>query len=648
MLLHPVQARLDELLHPAHFLLVAGEDEPVGIDGPTEDGPALVVALLRFGEGRGHRIDPRENFLGGEDVGAELGKAVHVTLAEVSVVEEAAIPGEFLVVELRPEPVFGQPPLFSVGVAEAQVPIPDRVGPHLAAAILVIKNGEAKTIHVLRHLGEQVVVDEGVHIEESTIALGRVAEVRAVKRSLQLIEMILQPRFLHGGDFIRVRFHEVELVGPRGPEVFLVLHRIVFVAIDGVAVHKRQAGGSKAQVVRVDGRDPAAAAGPGTEAAGRGGGREETFRVAGKTTRAGGEAGAGVLRDHARTVTFAAHRATAGVGVVLLENIAAGHVWLRHVLRLELGDVHALLAALDPFLEHIHACVVATRELAAGAVHEDLDKLRAWRPVPHVGVQFVGEHVTQERLVGVGRVEHPVAVRRQAEQRHRRRITRGVDGLYGEGVLGITQRSAPAHIEQRAPREAGGLRERRAFPARLDELHRALDARLAAEIGAKGVHDDERQIGGELGEILVQQCEHLGPRRARCSVFGKQLHPQEHRVGDEQWRGVARRSFIRLAAVQRVAQDRTLRRGEPHGDIAAIRAARRGKRDGAGRVLRFLGRERGRAQQGEDEQQHALHGAVGAVAVFETAQIQFGIHRGNVLVTGKVSGNAPPLAKAKM
>lgn len=128
--------------------------------GHAEDRPAGEIALLRLLEMGGQLVNAREHAGGVEDIGAERGPAIHVTLREIRVFKEPPVPGVFRVVPLRPEPVLGFPAFARGGIAEGEVHVPD--GFHLdpATAILLVKRAETKSIHVLGRLDHQVVVDE--------------------------------------------------------------------------------------------------------------------------------------------------------------------------------------------------------------------------------------------------------------------------------------------------------------------------------------------------------------------------------------------------------------------------------------------------------------------------------------------------------
>ncbi len=240
----------------------------------------------------------------------------------------------------------------------------------------------------------------------------------------------------------------------------------------------------------------------------------------------------------------------------------------------KLGDVHPRLATLDPFLEDIDARVITTAEFGAGAVDEDLDELRARRPMPHRAVPFVGDHVAHERLVGIRRVKNPVGVGRKPEDGHGRWITFAVEGLYGEGAFRIAQRGASADVEQCPHGEGDRLIEAGSRPFVLDELQSPLGLLVVRDAGAKGVHDDQRQVGIERGEVVVEQRVRLCAGRAWRSVRRENFHAHEQGVGNLQRSRVGRRILARHRAVQRVTKHRrAVAGGEMQDDVGGVSAA---------------------------------------------------------------------------
>src|SRR6476659_142914 len=93
-----------------------------------------------------------------EAISSTRARTVAVLRTFVRNFEQAAVPGVFAVIELRPEPVFGYPSLFAVRIAKAQVPIPNRIRLDLSAPVLVKKNAEAKPIHILTRFNNQVII----------------------------------------------------------------------------------------------------------------------------------------------------------------------------------------------------------------------------------------------------------------------------------------------------------------------------------------------------------------------------------------------------------------------------------------------------------------------------------------------------------
>ena len=75
---------------------------------------------------------------------------------EASGAPESRLP----VIELWPVPILGQLTLFAVGVAEAEIPVPDGLHLQLAAAVLRVVGAETEAVDVLGQLHQQMVVDK--------------------------------------------------------------------------------------------------------------------------------------------------------------------------------------------------------------------------------------------------------------------------------------------------------------------------------------------------------------------------------------------------------------------------------------------------------------------------------------------------------
>ena len=93
---------------------------------------------------------------------------------------------------------------------------------------------------------------------------------------------------------------------------------------------------------------------------------------------------------------------------------------LRFVLWFQIGDVHPMFAALNPFEQNVNPDIVAPVQFAAALIHEHLNQFRPRRPMPHLLVELVGDDVAQQRLVGIRRVKHPVRIGRMKVRSTRR------------------------------------------------------------------------------------------------------------------------------------------------------------------------------------------------------------------------------------
>ena len=214
-MIDPIETRIDPLGHPLHFVVVTGANKPVGRDGAPQNGPALEITLLRFGEQRGQLIDSNKDCFGGEHRFAQFCPTIDVSLGEIRVFKQSSEPRVLLIIELRPEPFLCQPPLLAVRIAKTQVPIPNRSHPDPALAIFVIKGAEAKTIHVLGRFHNDVMVNKRRCIEERSIPTRAISKLRPIERHFGFVHIIFQPRFLHTREFIRLRVYKEKLIAEK-------------------------------------------------------------------------------------------------------------------------------------------------------------------------------------------------------------------------------------------------------------------------------------------------------------------------------------------------------------------------------------------------------------------------------------------------
>ena len=171
--------------------------------------------------------------------------------------------------------------------------------------------------------------------------------------------------------------------------------------------------------------------------------------------------------------------------------------------------------------------------------------------MPHLAVQFVGEHVAHERLVRIRRVEDPVRVGRQAENGDGRGVALSVDGFEGEGILWVTQRRTAANVDPAGTGKIQRAGKLGAIVPAIDELHGAFDLFLMHDIGAEGVHEHERKVGTEVQQLVLEQRVNRGGAAA-WPLFADRLDPHKRRVADQQRHGIGRGGFTRFRAVQRV------------------------------------------------------------------------------------------------
>src|SRR6185436_16079458 len=155
---------------------------------------------------------------------------------------------------------------------------------------------------------------------------------------------------------------------------------------------------------------------------------------------------------------------SAGHGaMVAFEDVAAGNIRLGVVLGTELGDVHAVLAALDFFYEHVDAEVVPCRQWHVAPGQEELDEPRAGRVAAHLVAQFEGQRVADERFVLIRGVEDPVGFGREAEWREFELVAIAIARLESHGGLRQAQGGVAAALDITLAVEVGGTAKRRAL-----------------------------------------------------------------------------------------------------------------------------------------------------------------------------------------
>src|SRR6185295_9486055 len=132
--------------------------------------------------------------------------------------------------QMRPQPILRQPALFGVRIAETQIPIPNGVSLGSSASVFVVENAEAISIHILRCLRNQMIINKGIGVDVGAIPLRRITKVRPIENSLKFIEMTFQPGFLDRSNFIRPGLDEVKLIRARCLEAVLLLERVNFIA----------------------------------------------------------------------------------------------------------------------------------------------------------------------------------------------------------------------------------------------------------------------------------------------------------------------------------------------------------------------------------------------------------------------------------
>ena len=171
------------------FVAEAFTDKGIRPYVSAQDAPALKISRLGFVEQSRQLIDSGHDFDNRKLVGAQLAPSVHIPLSKVRILKKPPEPGVLPIVELGPVPSFGVEPVARVGIAKAQVPVPDRAHLQPAAAVLVVKGAEAKPIDILGELDQEVVVDERIRIDIGRVTGLGVLEIIAVEDLLEFVDI---------------------------------------------------------------------------------------------------------------------------------------------------------------------------------------------------------------------------------------------------------------------------------------------------------------------------------------------------------------------------------------------------------------------------------------------------------------------------
>ena len=187
--------------------------------------------------------------------------------------------------------------------------------------------------------------------------------------------------------------------------------------------------------------------------------------------------------------------------------------------------------------------------------------------MPEVAAQLMREGiVNHHRVEGVRRVENPVGIRRQAQQREVLLLIELINELHCEAQLRHPRRGRAAHTITRARRQRRRVRERRLPVHRL--VQRQMHERPAVRhrhVSAERIHHQQRQRGGELQHVREQVQVRLAVRRAGQQSLLEGARAKLRRVRDQKRCGVNHRRAHRKRSVECEADDRAVRAaGEFH------------------------------------------------------------------------------------
>ena len=103
-----------------------------------------------------------------------------------------------------------------IGVAPAQVPIPDRLHLQLPVPVLVHVVAQAVSINVLRVFDDPVLVHKGIHINVAGVAGQRVPPISPVKNGFEGVHVTRQVIVLGLGDRVGFRIQHNQLLAAAG------------------------------------------------------------------------------------------------------------------------------------------------------------------------------------------------------------------------------------------------------------------------------------------------------------------------------------------------------------------------------------------------------------------------------------------------
>ena len=211
-----------------------------------------------------------------------------------------------------------------------------------------------------------------------------------------------------------------------------------------------------------------------------------------------------------------------------------------------------MLAAFDLFLEHIDSDIMCAREPVGRVVQEHLHEPRPAGVVPHPVADLISEHVTHQRLVQIGGIQHPVRVRRLPEQGCVNRLVERIAQFHRKRMLRIPARGVSAHFDHRAPVEIPRRIERRRSAGRgVDQIHRSDNVGVCRNGLAERLKANQRQTGIKPRQVRVEQCKAGNRHRARGCSANKTAGLHHAGIGKNDRRRIQQRIGNRQGSIQR-------------------------------------------------------------------------------------------------
>ena len=194
---------------------MVGGNRPIVVgvrpDVHAQPGPFLEIARLGLVEQRGDFVDAAQYIGRRQNVSPEDSPAVGNLLFEIRIArrragrqpDQLSQPDMIVFGDRRIRrtpilgivPAIGLPALQIIGIAKAQVPVPDRIHEYFSSAIFMEEITQAVAVDVFRVFHNPMLIDERIHIDVGGVVVGarRAGPVGRVERAFKLVEVIDQP-----------------------------------------------------------------------------------------------------------------------------------------------------------------------------------------------------------------------------------------------------------------------------------------------------------------------------------------------------------------------------------------------------------------------------------------------------------------------